>query len=98
MEAIAVVDPLVLPERVALDNLVPTRAALLERLPTGRLTIDATALEVVDTAGFQLLCALVATARDRGLEPRWRGVRPHIASAARRLGLCSHLGVDRAER
>lgn len=98
MDALVVAAPLVLPERLALDTVAGARAELLERLPTGSLTIDASALDVVDTAGFQLLCALVVTARDRGLEPHWRGVRAHVASAAHRLDLASHLGMDPAER
>ena len=59
----------------------------------GDLRIDAGALEQVDAAGIQLLCALARDARNQGFELQWQGVSDRLAAGVRQLGLEAELSV-----
>ena len=52
-----------------------------------RLELDGTRLARVDTAGLQLLAALMHEAKRRGVETRWRGVSAGLQETAGCLGL-----------
>jgi len=61
------------------------------------VVLDAAAVERVDTATMQLLCAFV---RERAAHSRgvvWHGVPSALSDAARLLGLQSHLGLPLSE-
>ena len=55
--------------------------------------LDATALQRIDTAGLQLLCAFVAARRRQQLVTEWRGVPAALSQAGSLLGLSSELGL-----
>lgn len=60
------------------------------------VVLDAAAVERVDTATMQLLCAFV---RERAAHSRavtWRGVPPALSEAGRLLGVQSLLGLPTA--
>ena len=61
------------------------------------VVLDAAAVERVDTATMQLLCAFVRerAAHSRGIV--WHGVPSALNEAARLLGLQSHLGLPLSE-
>ena len=61
------------------------------------VTLDTSAVERVDTATMQLLCAFV---RDRGARNQsvvWRGVSQALNDAVRLLGVGALLNVDAAK-
>jgi len=55
------------------------------------VTLDATAVQRVDTAGLQLITAFVQERALRGLEVEWNGTAPALTNAAQLLGLTSLL-------
>lgn len=57
------------------------------------VVVDATATEVVDGLGVQLLCALARTVRGRGGALRWEAPGPALIGAARALGVAETLGL-----
>jgi ABC-type transporter Mla MlaB component len=61
------------------------------------VTLDASAVERVDTATMQLLCAFVRDrlARNQGIV--WRGQSQALHDAVRLLGVGSLLGFDQAQ-
>jgi anti-anti-sigma regulatory factor len=62
------------------------------------LAIDASGLHKIDTAALQLLVALGATARSRGVECRIQQPSPAMREAVANLGLSAALGLDDAGR
>lgn len=60
------------------------------------VTVDASALERVDTATVQLLCAFVRDRSGRNQSVTWRGDSPALQDAARLLGVRGLLGFDSA--
>ena len=60
------------------------KQALASGLP---VEIDASAVERVDAAGLQLLCAFVRDAASSGREIRWSGITGALAASARLLDL-----------
>lgn len=82
-------DPAVLPLPSSLDLTAAAslREALLARLETGGVDLDAGAVERVSTPGLQVLAAAAASARARGAAFRLRGVPAALADAIRDLGL-----------
>jgi anti-anti-sigma regulatory factor len=59
---------------------------------TGPVTVGAGALERVDTAGLQLLAAVVMAAKSAGREFRWESPAPVLRDSAAALGLAEVLG------
>ena len=86
-----------LPADVVRDALPVLQRTLVDALATGDVTLDARALVTIDTAGLQLLCALVRSASARGVAVRWRGVGPRLAGPADALGLRAALALPREE-
>ncbi|PWG64136.1 STAS domain-containing protein [Spiribacter halobius] len=62
----------------------------------GTLSVDAAAVEQVDTAGIQLLLALRQEAERRGRAFAWQAASPALQDTARRLGLEAQLGLPPA--
>jgi len=60
----------------------------------GPLTVDAGAVERVDTAGVQLLLALRQESARRGRPLQWRAASPALRETAARLGLANALGLS----
>ena len=59
------------------------------------VSIDAAAVQRIDTAAMQVLVALVRTASERSLPCCWDGVSEAVTEAADRLDLGQHLHLDR---
>lgn len=77
---------------------IPDVAEVLERFRSsmdmgGALKINGAALEQLDAAGIQLICAAVKDARSQSMEVVWEGVSDHLRTSATLLGLASDLGI-----
>jgi len=57
------------------------------------VTLDATRLTRIDTAGLQLLAAFVRDRQANGRAVAWQGLPPWLAMATERLGLAVALAV-----
>jgi ABC-type transporter Mla MlaB component len=57
------------------------------------VTLDATRLTRIDTAGLQLLAAFVRDRQANGRAVAWQGVPPWFAIATQRLGLAEALAI-----
>ena len=58
------------------------------------ITLDGSKLQQLDTAGVQLLCALVRAAEQRGVALAWRAVSPMLVSYVKLLGVDHVLRFD----
>ena len=76
------------------DSLKTALAALLEAPQT--VTLDAGAVQRIDTAALQLLGAFVRDRRLGGRSVAWRGAAQALEPAARLLGMEGILGFDGA--
>ena len=80
-------------------SVVRTVAAELEdSLRLGELTLDASAIEKVEAASLQLLCAAMTAARAQGTEVRWKSVPAVLIEGARTLALAASLGLPGTRR
>lgn len=74
---------------------IRTAAQLAEELRAalraGAVRVDAANVEIVDTAGVQLIVATVASAAARGVPFEWLGVSGALREAAMHLGLVDML-------
>lgn len=61
------------------------------------VTIDVTAVERIDTAAMQVLCAFVRDRHAAGGQVLWTGMAPSFAAAVRLLGLKKVLSVSDAQ-
>jgi anti-anti-sigma regulatory factor len=85
-----------LPEDLLADNLA-TVALQLEAVLVDSpelIEVDAHALELVDTAGMQLLYAFVRDAWQDGKRVAWKDPTPQFEEAARVLGMSHALGLE----
>jgi ABC-type transporter Mla MlaB component len=57
------------------------------------VSIDVSALERIDTAALQLLCAFVRERKQRQLEVTWHGTSAALTEAVRLLGIATVLGI-----
>jgi anti-anti-sigma regulatory factor len=71
------------------EGLVPLKAAADE----AELVIDAREVVQVDTAGLQVLLAVVRHRRARGLQTQWANILP-LDAMVRAAGLSSELGLS----
>ena len=95
----AAVDPVVV---LAANCSVKDAAALKTSLcavsnESAAVALDASAVERVDTATMQLLCAFVRDRSSRKQSVVWRGQSRALHDAVRLLGLGSLLGLDEAK-
>ena len=71
--------------------------AFLDALPAASeqaaIVVDGAGLERIDTAGVQLLGSLWKSLVDRGNQPAWKGSTESLRSAARTIGMESHIGL-----
>ncbi len=68
------------------------RLAQLLRAPA--IALDGSMLQHIDTAGIQLLCALMRTAEQRGVEVTWSAASPALISHAQLLGVEHVIRLD----
>jgi ABC-type transporter Mla MlaB component len=77
---------------------VALKAALLDLLPIAEpVTVDLHAIERIDTAALQVLCAFVRDRQAAGGTTLWIGGNDHFGEAVRLLGLQTALGVSDVE-
>jgi ABC-type transporter Mla MlaB component len=89
-------DPLSLPAQCLLRDAVEYRQHLLHYLPEKTMTVDAAAVERIDTAFMQVLLAFVRS-RPGDSEPvAWLNVNPVLVEAARLLGVQQTLSLPDA--
>lgn len=68
---------------------------LREAIEAGsEVSIDASAVERVDTACLQVLCAFSRQAKINGIALDWRSVSPSFRASADLLGLAGPLGLN----
>jgi ABC-type transporter Mla MlaB component len=95
--ATAVPPPLVSSTWVLAAECLVSQASSLKESLAGLLdeplpvTLDATALQRIDTAGLQLITAFVRDRTGQGRTVEWQGTAPVLTTAAQLLGLASVL-------
>jgi anti-anti-sigma regulatory factor len=82
-----------LPATLVIRDVRAYRATLQDALAAGITKLNATTLTQIDTAGLQLLAAVVAAMRSDGKEPKWRGVTAELADAAVSTDFSAALGL-----
>lgn len=70
------------------------RALLVAALRHPEIAIDGSKIQQLDTAGVQLLCALVRAAERRGVALRWTVVSPMLVTCVKLLGVGDVLRLD----
>lgn len=88
-------DAVRLPASLDVGTVAATLAALAARADAEQV-VDVGAVERVDLAGLQLLCALVRTAAHHQRPLAWRGASRALRDAANTLGLGHVLGLPEA--
>jgi anti-anti-sigma regulatory factor len=88
-------DAVRLPATLDVETVAAAHAALTARADAA-LVVDLGAVEQVDLAGLQLLCALVRTAAHHQRPLAWRGASRALHVAANTLGLGHVLGLPEA--
>ena len=85
---------LTLPADLTIAQLEPVRAELAAIVAaTGPVTVKGAAVERVDTAALQLLCAVVVA----GAPIVWDSPSSALVAAAGRCGLATHLGLPASQ-
>ena len=87
-----------LPANCSIRDAAQLKATLLELLPQATVTIDAGALERIDTAGVQLLVAFTRDRAAKGFGTEWRGANATLHDAVHALGLAGHCGLPATAR
>lgn len=87
---------ILLPRCLDISVVRTVAAELGDALRLGQLTLDASAIQKVDAAGLQLLCAAMTMARAQGSEIRWKGVPAALLAGAHTLALAASLGLAEA--
>ncbi|MGE0583095.1 MAG: lipid asymmetry maintenance protein MlaB [Steroidobacteraceae bacterium] len=82
-----------LPANCSIRDAAQLKAALLELLPQAAVTIDAGAVERIDTSGMQLLATFTRDRAANGFGTEWCGVKETLHDAATILGLAGLLGL-----
>jgi len=83
-----------LPRSLDISAVRAVATELQDALAVGELTIDASALDKLDAAGLQLLCAAASAARAAGARLTWKAVPPVLTDGARTLALTASLGLE----
>ena len=84
----------ILPAELDIDRVREVRDQLLRALETPAISLDGTQVQRVDTAGVQLLCALVLAAERRGVALTWSAVSPTLVTCVKLLGADSVVRLD----
>lgn len=88
-------EKIVLEEDVSIVQVAILKEAWLPVLDSGKdITIDASAVEDIDTAGLQLLLSLVKTAKDSGRSVTWDGPSEAVINAVKETSLRDALGIQ----
>lgn len=88
-------DDLVLPSSLTIREVAEMHPLWTGQLVSdGTVTIDASAVEIIDGAGLQLLAALSKGAEQRNSALAWRNVPPVLTEAVAQLGLQTALKLD----
>jgi anti-anti-sigma regulatory factor len=83
-----------LPAECLIAGVDDLKTSLTTRLTLeSSVTIDAAAVQRIDTASLQLLAALARDRRAAGLPFEWTGVPPSVTEAANLLNLTDTLGL-----
>jgi ABC-type transporter Mla MlaB component len=91
--AAAAAGPLSLGASLSIREVGERAAQLRAQFAAGSAEVDVGMLEIVDTAGLQLLLAAAAGARRRGLKLKLLGAERLNTGAARALGVAEHLAA-----
>ncbi|WP_168210887.1 STAS domain-containing protein [Persicimonas caeni] len=84
--------PVTLPEQLGLAQVDELHAHLVDLLETTHeIVFDAGAVDRLDAAGVQLLCAAARATQQAGGSVSWRAVSPALVRAAEQLGLSEAL-------
>jgi ABC-type transporter Mla MlaB component len=82
-----------LPGECGIASAAKLKSALLKRVgDAGSVTLDASAVQRVDSAGLQVLAAFARDRRAAGLALEWASVPRSLADAASLLSLTDVLG------
>jgi len=85
------------PESLISDAL-QLKSALTPLVSTAPVVmLDVSALQRIDSAALQILCAFLRERRSQGRVTEWRGVPAALRQAAGLLGLASELGLPQQE-
>jgi len=84
----------ILPVELDIDRVREVQAQLLQALETPAISLDGTPVQRADTAGVQLLCALVIAAQRRGVALTWSAVSPALVTCVQLLGAGSVVRLD----
>ena len=88
-------EKIVLEEDVGIAQVAILKEAWLPVLDSGKdITIDASAVEDIDTAGLQLLLSLVKTAKDSGRSVTWERPSETVINAVKETSLRDALGIQ----
>ena len=84
----------VLPANCTLRETAELKSALLQWLDsTDSVQLDVSALQRIDTAAMQVLCAFVRDRQARNLPFTWEGSSAALTDATRLLGVAGLLGL-----
>lgn len=84
-------------EALDISQAAELHARLMDALAGRRaVTLDASAVEQADTAGFQVLCAFVRDARAENIAVTWRQPSELFCRTANLMGLNEFLGLQSA--
>ena len=82
-----------LPQALLITDVRSFAETLREAVAQGDVTLDASRLKDIDTAGLQLLCATRAAALAAGRPFRWAAASDGLRAAALAVGLQGPLGL-----
>lgn len=86
-----------LPERLQIQDVAEWKARFVDHLTHHpALIIDGARLTDIDTAGLQLLVALMAESARQGGTARWSAYSAELAESARVLGVADYLNLQSA--
>lgn len=83
-----------LPASCTMRDAAALQAALRQVADEAAVTLDAAAVERVDTAAMQVLTAFMRTRVRAGAGTEWRGLNQDFLQAAQLLGLTAQLGIQ----
>lgn len=85
-----------LPENLTVANIHPIHEqfeSLVDDQKNDHILLRASAVQRADTAGIQLLYALVVAAKERQIALSWDSPSEKLRTAAHILGMAGHLGI-----
>ncbi len=86
-------DSIALPQALLITDVRSFAETLRAAVARGDVTLDASRLKDIDTAGLQLLCATRAAALAAGRPFRWAAASDGLRAAALAVGLQGPLGL-----